>query len=28
LITRLPLSWHGTKLPFEFFFPIMLEAGF
>ena len=28
LITRLPLSWHGTKLPFDFFFPIMLEVGF
>jgi hypothetical protein len=28
LISRLPLSWHGTKLPFDFFFPIMLEVGF
>jgi hypothetical protein len=28
LLTRLPLSWHGTKLPFELFFPIMLEVGF
>jgi hypothetical protein len=28
LITRLPLSWHGTQLPFDFFFPIVLEVGF
>ncbi|MDR2575051.1 MAG: hypothetical protein LBC52_01255 [Treponema sp.] len=28
LIARLPLSWHGTQLPFDFFFPIMLEVGF
>jgi len=27
-IARLPLSWHGTNLPFEFFLPIMLEVGF
>jgi len=28
LVTRMPLSWHGTKLPFDFFLPIMLEVGF
>jgi len=27
-IARMPLSWHGTNLPFEFFLPIMLEVGF
>jgi hypothetical protein len=26
--TRLPLSWHGDKQPFDFFIPIMLEVGF
>ncbi|MDR2701642.1 MAG: hypothetical protein LBB72_04345 [Spirochaetaceae bacterium] len=28
MITRLPLSWHGTKQPFDFFLPLMLEVGF
>jgi len=28
LVSRLPLSWHGIKQPFDFFFPIMLEVGF
>jgi hypothetical protein len=28
VIARLPLSWHGTKQPLDFFFPIMLEVGF
>jgi len=28
LITRMPLSWHGTKQPFDFFLPFMLEVGF
>jgi len=28
LISRLPLSWHGTNQPADFFFPIMLEVGF
>jgi len=28
LVTRMPLSWHGTKQPFDFFLPIMLEVGF
>jgi len=28
LVSRLPLSWHGTNLPFDFFLPIMLEVGF
>jgi hypothetical protein len=27
-VARMPLSWHGTNLPFEFFLPIMLEVGF
>ena len=28
LVSRLPLSWHGTNLPVDFFVPIMLEVGF
>jgi hypothetical protein len=28
LLARLPLSWHGTKQPLDFFLPIMLEVGF
>jgi len=28
IVTRMPLSWHGTTLPFEFFLPIVLEVGF
>jgi hypothetical protein len=28
VVTRLPLSWHGTNLPFEFMIPVFLEVGF
>jgi hypothetical protein len=28
LVSRFPLNWHGTKLPMDIMFPIMLEVGF